>query len=248
MSSNIKITVAVIFLAAISAGSMYLYFHFKEEIFTLIKEAEALYSAGDLYGAHDKAAEALRKDPLNRKAINLKGSLYVEVQNDTNYKKALESYQLGLAAFGRQNYNEARESFLSARAYIDNVSATATQYHDAQILDKEILARYDEIDDKLTEYYYNSALTVYKRGDFANAFEQLRQAPKKNPQIEDLQSDITYNLGIARYREIMSAASALPATYYNDAVYWLSQVGPSSSKYIEAQEAIKTLTGNRPNN
>ena len=248
MSYNVKITILVTILVAISASVMYLYFYLERDTFDLIREAEELYASGDLYGAHGKAEEALRSDPLNRRAINLKGSLFLEVQNDTNYRSALEEYQLGITAMNRQNFHEASKSFNKAIEHIDNISRAAPQYESAQILYKEILVKYDELNDRFTVYYYNVALTAYKKEDFAEAFEYLRQAPKETVQVAELRNDIAYNLGMRRYEEIMTTSSPLPLSFYNDAFYWLRQVSPSSSKYKQAQDAIKTLTGKQPVN
>ncbi|MDR0453283.1 MAG: hypothetical protein LBH05_00560 [Deferribacteraceae bacterium] len=244
MLSNIKITVFVMFIVAIVIAVMY--FYTSRGSFLLFKEAEELYAAGDIYGAHEKAGEAMAADKLNRKAINLKSTIYKDVKNDTNYKRAQEEYQLGLNAFNRQKYKEAGDHLYSAVNYADNVSKKAPQYEDARLLGREIIAKYNELDNKLTEYCYNSALTAYKRGDHSDALVYLKDAPNKTAQIKELQNNVLYDIGMKRYDEVMEAKQQLPLTYYNDAIYWFRQIDQSSPKYIQAQEAVKTLTEKRP--
>ena len=246
MASNIKITFVVIVLGAIVAVVMYFYMSSHSNI--LLKEAEDLYSAGDLYGAHDKAAEALKADTRNRKAIDVKSRLYSEVKNDTNYKQAQEEYQLGLVAMNRNKYKEAGEHFYSAFRHADNVSTRASQYGDAQKLYKEVLAKYNELDDRVTEYHYKNALRIYVSGDPAGAFESLQQAPKETQQVANLRSNIAYDLGLKRYEEIMVNPDISPLSYYNDAIYWFKLIDSASSHYKEAQDAIKILTEQQPRN
>ncbi len=244
MSSNIKIALVVIVLGVIVAVSMY--FYMSGDSYSLLKEAERLYAEGDIYGANDKAGEALQDDPTNRKAIDLKAKYYKEVQDDINYKKAVEEYRAGVNEMNRQNFQEAAIRLYKALDHIDNISENARPYAQAQELHKEVVAQYNLLDSKLTEYYYNNALRAYGTEDYARAYEYLRQAPKETAQVIELRSNIAYDLGMKRHQEIMINPSGYPLSYYNDAIYWFRQVSSSSPHYKQAQDAIGTLTENMP--
>jgi hypothetical protein len=241
LKTNIKVLLLAIFVVGIAAAIIIAYL--AGPSFQLVREAEGLYEQGDLGGAHTKTKEALVIDQYNRRAITLQAKYFFELSNYnalTNGTLAMKNADTAVLNHdyiqASDLYNEAYRAFAgvgrcpSTKGLYD-CDAINNDYSKARNGMEESILKEQNIDAQIAEQYYSNAMRMYRRGELAAAFEYLLIAPADSPDITNLKSDIGYTLGLERYNEIASNPSHFPATYKNDAIYWLRQVHKTDKNY-----------------
>ncbi|MGD9809482.1 MAG: tetratricopeptide repeat protein [Deferribacterales bacterium] len=228
----------LIIAIALAAGG--LYYTYSDISYQYYEDAKKLYDEGKYVEAHDMLEEGLRKNPLNRKIIALKGKVYPIVQGNEDYKEAEALYQeaVNLALEGK--VSAAKLKMSKAYELAGKVTSTSLVKDKADELIKKIERDSTLVLDSAAETQYKNALKQEADGNLLRAYEGLNNIEVKNEKIRRKMSDIAFRLGEMRYREIKSSGDA-NEHYVRDSLYWFSLVQPFDDRYTTAAERINEL-------
>jgi tetratricopeptide (TPR) repeat protein len=259
LKNNIKV---FLFVAILLAGvGAVLYKHYNSRPYQLLDEAESLYDDGDIYGAHDKAEEAISLDRFNRKGINMKAKLFVEIRNKEAFDNGTKAMAEADTLVQNGDYIKASELYGKAWRHFIDVGSAAPEYTEAQSQMRQAIAREKAINVEIARQHYNTALRMYRNGEYSQAFAYLEMSPWLTTEtdmtgadeqdvrslrgvvgdIAKLKSDISYTVGLSRYTDLAKNPEHYPASYKNDALYWLQRVNTNDKNYQHAQDMIAEL-------